>query len=273
MDRLVRNYVVACIAVILIVMMYEFIAYSDFFRSFMMIVVMVVGYPCLVYGLYMFLEGKGSKGINGIDFSQYSEDERRNISSYVGLYLAIGSAILMLAISIIMANMILGIVLIIVSTAIFLVPFVKKGHGADRTFVNRGVPTKIAVFVITSFLVVVPSIYLCNSDNSLEVVTVEFLDDGFHLKAPMVDESFDYSSIEDLGYDEHFEKGSRQWGYGTPTISSGTFKNAQFGKYTLASYTKVDPCIFFLYKGSYYAFNQESDELTQQAFETLLTKI
>ena len=77
---------------------------------------------------------------------------------------------------------------------------------------------------------------------------------------------FDYDEIEDLGIDPNFEKGSRSIGYGTPNISSGKFKNSMFGPYVLMSYTKVDSCVFFTYDGSYYAFNQSTEEATMDAY-------
>ena len=49
--------------------------------------------------------------------------------------------------------------------------------------------------------------------------------------------------------------------------------NGALGNYKLASYTQVNPCIFFLYEGKYYAFNQGSVEFTEQAFEMLKSKI
>ena len=131
--------------------------------------------------------------------------------------------------------------------------------------------SKAAIFMVFTLLAIVPMTALGVSQFSQEVVDVEFLDDEVHIQAQVFNYHFKYESIEDLDIDPEFDKGKRIAGYGTPTICSGTFKNDVFGSYKLASYTQVKPCIFFLYEGKYYAFNQGSDELTQQAYEQLLS--
>jgi len=152
-------------------------------------------------------------------------------------------------------------------------PFVMQDRAKSKEFVERSTNAKIAVFLVFSLLAIVPMTVLGTSEFSQETVDVEFMDDKVHIQAPMFNYTFEYDKIEQLEMDPNFDKGTRIGGYSTPTICSGTFKNDAFGNYKLASYTQVNPCIFFLYEGKYYAFNQASAELTEQAFEMLKSKI
>ena len=89
----------------------------------------------------------------------------------------------------------------------------------------------------------------------------------------MFDHTFTYSEIDEIRYDADFDKGSRRMGYGTDTISSGKWKNAEFGNYELASYSNVKPCIIISVDGGIYAFNQSSDDATLNLFNDLKNRI
>jgi len=159
--------------------------------------------------------------------------------------------------------------LILVSVAFLLIPIALKEKGKAHVYTEKSKGYKVAVLLTASLVAIGPSIYLLNSDFSSEAIQIEYGDDSFRIQAPMVDKMFDYSKVEDLGIDPNFDKGSRVWGYATTKICSGTFNNAVFGNYTLASFVDVKPCVFFTYEGKYYAFNQSSVELTQAAFDRL----
>ena len=108
MDHVVRNYSVAGISVVLVTMLCQLLISTDFLNLILAAVIMLCGYLCVVLGLYMYFEGRGSKGINGIDFSQYDEHQKKNLLSYVGLYIVIASILMMIGIALIMVNIILG---------------------------------------------------------------------------------------------------------------------------------------------------------------------
>jgi hypothetical protein len=154
-----------------------------------------------------------------------------------------------------------------------IVPFVSADSLKQKPFIERTLGRKIAAFIAVSAIVLVPTVGISAMDLTSETVVVEFGDDGFRVKAPMVNEYFEYDKVKDLTLDPNFDKGTRVWGYGTPTISSGTFNNAAFGNYTLASYTEVKPCIFFQYEGKYYAFNLSNNTDTMKAFDQLEMKV
>lgn len=274
MDQVLKRYIAVTLIIIVAVCAMEIIISDDWLDWLIIGVGMCALYPCLVSGLYMYLEGRGAKSINGINLSDFSDTELRNYSSFFGFYMAIGTAVLMIGLGILLNNMIIGIVLMVVSIAVMLVPaLTMKERGRKKKFVEKSVSNKVIIFLMVSVLAVVPMVVLENSSFNTETVTVDFGTDSFNVKAPMFDHTFEYDKVEMLGYDPDFDKGTRVIGYATPTISSGTFKNGQFGSYQLASYTKVDTCIFFEYEGKYYAFNQISDRETLEVYEILKSKV
>ena len=268
-----RNYLLATAAVTIITVVAVLLTSDSFLDNLLVIIAVGVTYPCTMLGLYLFLEGKDYRWINGPDWVSMTDQERINAVSYIGIYMVIGCILLGLAIVSMFANFVIGIVLIVVSVVIMVAPILRKDRMRSFHFVQRSTAKKMGIFIAVSVIAIVPCTAIGLSEFTTETVIVEIGEDGLHIKAPMVDKSFDYDKIQDLEIDPDFDKGTRIAGYGTPTICSGTFSNGQFGTYTLASYTKVKPCVFFLYDGDYYAFNQADNEKTQQVYEELLTKI
>ncbi len=271
MDARVRNYILATLLVMAVSLVAVMLVTEDFYDGFLTIIGILIVYPCVILGVYIYLEGTGYRWINGIDWSSMTEQERTNTCSYVGFYLAVGCLILGIAISCMLINFIIAIILLVVAVILIMAACVSTERAASKKFVERSVNSKIAVFLVFSVLTIAPIMVLGSTEFTQEAVNVEFDENNVHIQAPMFNYHFEYDLIEDLEFDPDFDKGKRIAGYGTPTICSGTFNNGAFGNYMLASYTRVDPCIFFLYEGEYYAFNQATDELTQQAYEQLLS--
>jgi len=268
-----KNYAVATAIIVIAVIIIQYLIADSLVDTILMAAIMAAGYVCASVGLYMYLEGKGENSINGVDWSELSPKEIRNLVSYWGAYMTAGSVLLMYSIALLMSYMVPGLILIIASIVLMLVPLLIKDRAKRRVFKERSRNSKVLVFVAVSVLAIAPSFYILNSVDNQEAVTVEFMDDGFRVRAPMVDETFLYSAVEDLGIDPDFDKGRRVMGYGTTEVCSGKFRNDVFGDYRLASYTKVDTCIFFSYEGGYFAFNLYTDELTHEAYEELLSRM
>jgi len=269
MDSVLRNYVLATLLAIIVVMVYLFLTTQDILDSLMTIVVTLGIFPLSVVGLYMFLEGKGHKTINGVDWSSMNDRERQNMVSYLGRYMTVSMIVLALALAFIFSSFIVSIVLIICSVVVVLIPIAKQEAGMQTPFVSRGATTKVAAFLCVTVICIVPAMAMSSLGISSDTIGLEFKDEGLQINAPMASNYFEYDKIEELDIDMEFDKGTRIGGYGTPTICSGRFSNDVFGRYTLASYTKVQPCVFFKYEGQYYAFNQADEELTVAAFEQL----
>ncbi len=268
-----RNYLLAVVAVTIITVVTLMFTADSLMEHLLVIIAVAVMYPCIMLGLYLFLEGRSYRWINGPDWTSMTEQERINAVSYIGIYMTIGCILLGWAIVLTISSFTIGIVLMVISVVLMILPILKKDSMRSFRFIERSTAKKVGIFIAVSVIAIVPTVAIGLSEFTAEIVIVEFGEDQLHVKAPMVDKKFDYDKIQNLEIDPDFDKGSRIAGYGTPTICSGTFSNAQFGSYTLASYTKVKPCIFFLYEDNYYAFNQADDGKTQQVYNELLTKI
>ena len=267
MDSVLRSYVIATVAAVLVYLA-AFIIFFDVAEDIMVLICIAL-FPVSAMGLYIFLEGRGERWVNGMDWVSMDEKSRRNALSYMGKYLVAGMVMLSIAISVILASLIVGIVLIILSTAIIIVPVARVEKAMDTQFVERGKGTKALAFIVVSVLCIAPSMAIAGMDFTTDSITVEFQEDGIYIKGPMYSGLYEYDSIEQLEYDPDFDKGSRQIGYGTPTISCGKFKNYEFGSYYLYSYTQVKPCAFFLYDGTYRAFNLSDEQQTWAAYKQL----
>ena len=60
----------------------------------------------------------------------------------------------------------------------------------------------------------------------------------FRIVASYADDlTIKYDEIDSIEYRESFDVGSRYMGFGSPRLSTGTFQNDEFGRYTLYAYT------------------------------------
>lgn len=93
-------------------------------------------------------------------------------------------------------------------------------------------------------------------------VSASLDDEKLHVDAVMVDENIRYSDITLVELRDDVNYGSRTMGYGGLDYLSGTFKNDEFGKYTLAVHSNNDKCIVVHHSGGVLVFNLGSDEET-----------
>lgn len=234
--------------------------------------------PLMIFSLYLWITGNGSRWLNmGVDWSKVKPEDGRKYASHMGKYMTAAMVLLMYAMASIMMDIVLFAVLMVICVSLSFVPLIPifgKSRGSNLKSPPSWPASKAAFAVILIVAVAVaPTYAVFNAEGNSSAITVEFGEETFSIRAPMVNETFRYDEISGLVYDPDFIKGMRIGGYGTPTIHSGNFKNDVFGKYTLASYTKVKPCVAF-YKGeNAYAFNQADDEQTHAAYERILAKI
>ncbi|MCL2890422.1 MAG: PH domain-containing protein [Methanomassiliicoccaceae archaeon] len=104
-------------------------------------------------------------------------------------------------------------------------------------------------------------------------VSVSPEDDGLRINAPMTNVYIAYGDIDSVEFREEFNAGSRTNGFGGSNISSGKFRNAEFGDYTLARYKGVDAFIVIHTGGRVVVFNQDSVDRTVEIYNELLTRI
>lgn len=74
-------------------------------------------------------------------------------------------------------------------------------------------------------------------------------------------------------YRESFEMGSREYGFGSPKLSTGVFHNAEFGRYTLYAYTKAEGCVVLRKGEEVLVIALKTAEETKAFYESLTARI
>ena len=74
-------------------------------------------------------------------------------------------------------------------------------------------------------------------------------------------------------YRESFEAGSRETGFGSPRLSTGTFKNEEFGRYTLYAYTNGEGAVVLKKGEKTLVIVGKNAEETKMIYETLKEKV
>lgn len=231
-------------------------------------------FPIVMMSTYMWLTGKGSRFINGIDWTKLSEEETKNTVSHVGFWLMISMIIMMYGMSVIVSHIWIGLAVlgIAIVLAIVLIARMMSGN-LKKPMMDVDSIKAFSVFLIVAAVSLVPTTVLMTEYTLSESVDVTVGDTSFTVKAPMFDHTFSYEEIDEIQYIEDFNKGTRKWGYNTGTICSGKYQNDMFGDYQLAAYKNVRPCIAISVKGEMYAFNQDSDSATMDLYDQLKSRI
>lgn len=240
------------------------------FELFFNALILYLLVPCTMCGAWMWFSHNAGRYVNGFD--NISIEKRNRFANYFGIYLIISMILISISVGLFtIAESIPGILILIVSILVLLYPMrYLNDKIVDKkiVFENASDRVKIITCAIVSILVTIPILVADNCSSSV-AVDVTFGEEEFSVRAPMFDYTFSYSDVEEVRLDSDFDRGIRVYGFGTSVISSGLFKNDQFGRYHLASYTKISSCIVFSVNGDMYAFNQDSEESTKAAFDTL----
>lgn len=86
------------------------------------------------------------------------------------------------------------------------------------------------------------------------------------------DMSVSYEKIESIELRDSYDPGVRVAGVGSARLSMGTFKNEEFGRYILYSYTGADSCIVLRSEERVLVLAAASEAETQQLYEALCEK-
>ena len=272
MDKTAKIYLALAMLVPSILTVYIMAAGCSLASLILATVSLFCCYPMICYGLYMWLHGGGYRFLNiGVDWSRMTDGEARSTASGFGIWITASMVLLLFSLSILMHHMVPGFILMAISVAFVFVPLARKPE--KKRSLPLMTPSKRALTVIlVSAIALIPSMYMFESEGTGSVeITMD--DEGISVKAPMFDHRFLYEDIDGCEYYEDFPKGSRVMGYADGTIASGTFKNDMFGRYQLASYVKISPCIAISCDGEMYAFNQSSAGETLALYEVLSSRL
>ena len=105
-------------------------------------------------------------------------------------------------------------------------------------------------------------------------IRYEYTDSALQIEATYHQNSVvQYNIIENIELRSDFEIGARSFGFGSPKLSMGYFRNTEFGDYTIYAYNACDVMIVIHSGEQVLAFNCQTAEETQALYQTLLTKI
>ena len=82
-----------------------------------------------------------------------------------------------------------------------------------------------------------------------------------------------YEDVDSLEYRESFDIGMREMGFGSPRLSTGTFKNEDFGRYTLYAYTQGEGAVVLRKGDKVLVIVGKTTEETKAIYDTLAEKI
>lgn len=134
-----------------------------------------------------------------------------------------------------------------------------KGHRTMRNF--------MVAFIVVVVAVVIAVVALTMTGGHIDVSMDE---DGLEVDATMMHEDIPYSDISHIELRDDLDYGVRVGGFGGSDISSGNFRNDEFGNYRLAVHNDVHSFIVVhRVDGSVVVFNLENEESTESFFEKL----
>ena len=134
-----------------------------------------------------------------------------------------------------------------------------KGHRTMRNF--------MVAFIIVVVAIVIAVVALTMTGGHVDVSMDE---DGVEVDATMMHEDIPYSDISHIELRDDLDYGVRVGGFGGSDISSGNFRNDEFGSYRLAVHNEVHSFIVVhRTDGSVVVFNLDSRESTESFFVEL----
>lgn len=170
--------------------------------------------------------------------------------------------------AIFLVTMAVGMILMIYPMVRFFDP---KKIGNVR-FEKMGSGKGWEIAILTAAIVIIPTAVLFETVDENGEIDISVGDSSVRVTGPMVDETIAYSEIADIRLDGDFQRGSRIAGYSDSYIQSGNFRNSG-GNYTLAAYCSCGACIVIEDMGGHtYAFNQKTEQSTQELYDTLVEK-
>jgi len=103
-------------------------------------------------------------------------------------------------------------------------------------------------------------------------VKADMSDTDIAVSSSLSKKTISYSDITGLELRTQLDKGSRTFGTGSARISSGSFRNTEFGAYKLFVYNAVDAYVVIHCGNEVTVFNMETIEKTQAAYSSLRAK-
>ncbi len=145
-------------------------------------------------------------------------------------------------------------------------------EGIAYVIAPRNKTEKIAagIAVIIVAIVLTGAVVLMVTGN----IEVYCEDKSFRINAAYwTDLEVDYSEIDSLAYRKGFDVGVRTNGLGSAKLAMGTFKNDEFGFYTLYAYTGIEEYIVMKADGKTLVIGMKDADETRKIYESISAKL
>ena len=105
-------------------------------------------------------------------------------------------------------------------------------------------------------------------------IEIFYADTNFQIVASYADDiTVCYDEVESVEYRETFDIGYRQMGFGSARLSMGTFKNEEFGRYTIYAYTNGEGAVVLKKGDDVLVIVGKTAEATKAIYDALAEKI
>lgn len=138
---------------------------------------------------------------------------------------------------------------------------------SDHRRMKRIVYGVAGIIIAVAAVIVVASLYGGHADVSMD-------DDSVTIDATMMHADIHYSDIASVELRDDMDYGTRIGGYGGLDISSGNFRNDEFGRYRLAVHNDTSSCIVLhLNGGGTVVFNLDGEDATRTFYGELSDRV
>ena len=105
-------------------------------------------------------------------------------------------------------------------------------------------------------------------------ISVTYRESDFTIEASYMDDlTVRYGDVDSVEYRESFDIGTREMGFGSPRLSMGTFKNEEFGRYTIYAYTRGEGAVVLKNGDDVLVIVAKTAEETKAIYQTLSANI
>ncbi len=105
-------------------------------------------------------------------------------------------------------------------------------------------------------------------------IEVTYTENNFQIVASYTDDlTVSYEQVDEIEYRETFDIGTREMGFGSPRLSMGTFRNEEFGRYTIYAYTRGEGAVVLKKGEDVLVIVGKTAEETKAIYNTLAEKI
>ena len=96
----------------------------------------------------------------------------------------------------------------------------------------------------------------------------------FQIVASYMDDlTVSYADVDSVEYRATFNVGAREMGFGSPRLSMGTFRNDEFGRYTLYAYSQGEGAVVLKKEGKALVIIAETAEETKAIYDVIAAKV